>query len=68
MRAIVDMPMHMQPLQAKGWDMALLEYVMAIFTSSSPDCKPPTSSRLHEMRSLVLGTALCSVFRTLQIH
>lgn len=50
LRAIVDMPMYMQPLQAKGWDIALLDYARAIFTSSSPEhCKPPTSSRLHEI-------------------
>ncbi|WOL12520.1 hypothetical protein Cni_G21287 [Canna indica] len=41
-----------KPLKAKGWEMALLEYTLAVLTESSS--KPPLSARLSQISCPVL--------------
>eukprot|EP00262_Sarcandra_glabra_P019868 TRINITY_DN7715_c0_g1_i1.p1 TRINITY_DN7715_c0_g1~~TRINITY_DN7715_c0_g1_i1.p1 ORF type:complete len:486 (+),score=51.48 TRINITY_DN7715_c0_g1_i1:309-1766(+) len=53
---ITDQVIHgyTRPLKAKGWDRALLEYTLAMFTDSASESKPPLSKRLAEISCPVL--------------
>ncbi|GFY83545.1 alpha/beta-Hydrolases superfamily protein [Actinidia rufa] len=44
----------MLPLRAKGWDKALVEYIAAMLTDSSPNSKPPLVNRFNEISCPVL--------------
>lgn len=39
----------MQPLRAKGWDRALVEFTAAILIDNESEAKPPLTKRLHEI-------------------
>ncbi|KAH7666262.1 hypothetical protein IHE45_13G090000 [Dioscorea alata] len=41
-----------QPLRCKGWEMALLEYKIAMLTDSASKSKPPLTRRLAEISCL----------------
>ncbi|KAH7654120.1 2,6-dioxo-6-phenylhexa-3-enoate hydrolase protein [Dioscorea alata] len=43
-----------KPLRCKGWDMALLEYTIAMLTDSAAKSKPPLTRRLAEISCPVL--------------
>ncbi|KAJ0975449.1 hypothetical protein J5N97_017414 [Dioscorea zingiberensis] len=43
-----------KPLRTKGWEMALLEYTLAMLTDSASKSKPPLSRRLAEISCPVL--------------
>eukprot|EP00268_Persea_americana_P045617 TRINITY_DN4657_c0_g2_i4.p1 TRINITY_DN4657_c0_g2~~TRINITY_DN4657_c0_g2_i4.p1 ORF type:complete len:136 (+),score=29.19 TRINITY_DN4657_c0_g2_i4:80-487(+) len=43
-----------QPLRVKGWDKALLEYILAMVTDSASEPKPPLANRLTEISCPVL--------------
>ncbi|PSS32469.1 2-hydroxy-6-oxononadienedioate/2-hydroxy-6- oxononatrienedioate hydrolase [Actinidia chinensis var. chinensis] len=43
-----------KPLRAKGWDKALVEYIAAMLTDSSPNSKPPLVNRFNEISCPVL--------------
>lgn len=43
-----------KPLKAKGWEMALLEYVIAMLTDSTPKSTPSLTKRLSEITCPVL--------------
>ncbi|VFQ80501.1 unnamed protein product [Cuscuta campestris] len=43
-----------KPLRVKGWDRALVEYVIAMLTDSKLRSKPPLSQRLSEIKCPVL--------------
>lgn len=39
----------LQPLRAKGWDRALVEFTVAMLTNSESEPKQPLAKRLHEI-------------------
>ncbi|KAI3879289.1 hypothetical protein MKX03_024264 [Papaver bracteatum] len=43
-----------KPLKTKGWDKALLEFVVAMLTDSESESKPPLSQRLKDISCPVL--------------
>eukprot|EP00268_Persea_americana_P045615 TRINITY_DN4657_c0_g2_i1.p1 TRINITY_DN4657_c0_g2~~TRINITY_DN4657_c0_g2_i1.p1 ORF type:complete len:493 (+),score=100.79 TRINITY_DN4657_c0_g2_i1:68-1546(+) len=43
-----------KPLRVKGWDKALLEYILAMVTDSASEPKPPLANRLTEISCPVL--------------
>ncbi|KAL9265764.1 hypothetical protein AKJ16_DCAP20276 [Drosera capensis] len=43
-----------KPLKAKGWDRALLEYIIALVADSGDESKPSQSRRVHEIKCPVL--------------
>lgn len=58
----------MQPLRAKGWEMALLEYTLSMLTDSAS--KPPLTKRLAEISCpgkaiKLFFLAICVILSTL---
>lgn len=43
-----------KPLKAKGWDRALLEYIIALVADSGDESNPSQSRRVHEIKCPVL--------------
>lgn len=52
--------MILQPLRAKGWEKALLEYTIAMLTDSASKSVPPLRKRLAEITCP--GWTLCLAF------
>ncbi|MQL90932.1 hypothetical protein Taro_023533 [Colocasia esculenta] len=57
-----------KPLKTKGWEVALLEYTLAMLTNSASESKPPLTRRLAEISCPGINiSSICAFFKIMEL-